>query len=60
MTWIQFSRLAQDDVTFVLAHLFFLEQRLKCKAKSWCLDVENLEIPRLHGLNRMPEQEDIS
>ena len=48
-----------DHVTFVLAHLFFYEQRLKCKAKSWCLDVEILESPRLHGSNRMPEQEDI-
>ena len=36
-----------DDVTFVLTYLFFYEQRLKCKAKSWCLDVEILEFPRL-------------
>ena len=49
-----------DHVTFVLAYPFFFEQRLKCKAKSWCLTLRFLESTRLHGPNRLPEQEDIS
>jgi hypothetical protein len=32
-------------VTFVLACLFFSEDRLKCKGKSWCLNVEIADFP---------------
>jgi hypothetical protein len=57
---VSISRQYLEDVSFVLAYLLFFQQRLKCKAKSWCLDVEILKFPRLHGSHLMPEQEDIS